>query len=55
MKDLGMAKKILGMDIVRDKSKDYIQKTLRKFKIENLRSTSTPLAVSLQVAEKTEG
>lgn len=52
MKDLGIAKRILGMDIVRDRSNkklwlfqtDYIEKTLRRFKVENMRATSTPLA-----------
>ena len=40
MKDLGIAKRILEMDIVRDRSKkrlysrpDYIQKTLKRFNI----------------------
>lgn len=41
MKDLGAAKRILGMDIIRDRRKgklwlfqtDYIQKILKKFRL----------------------
>ena len=59
MKDLGTAKRILGMDIVRDRSNiklwlfqtDYIQKILKEFKIENLRKASTPLATHFKLSE----
>ena len=51
MKDLGEARRILGMDIVRDRKKrklwlfqsDYIKKTLKKFGVENMKPTATPI------------
>lgn len=59
MKDLGAVKRIIGMDIVWDRSKgklwlfqtEYIQKTLRKFKAENMKSTTTPLAMHFKLSK----
>ena len=58
MKDLGNARKILGMDIVRDRSKkklwlfqtDYIQKTLKKFRVENMKKVATPMAMHFKLS-----
>jgi hypothetical protein len=52
MKDLGAAKKILGMEIRRDRdakklwlSQDgYVKKVLERFSMENAKSESTSLA-----------
>jgi hypothetical protein len=52
MKDLGVAKKILGMRITRDKKNhkltlsqgEYIEKVLERFRIQNEKPISTPLA-----------
>jgi len=53
MKDLGEAKKVLGMEIERDQrngkvsltQKEYLQKVLQRFNINNdTKSVSTPLA-----------
>lgn len=52
MKDLGDAKKILGMNIVRDRKNStislnqvsYVKKILSKFKMENAKSVNVPLA-----------
>ena len=52
MKDLGATKKILGMEIHRDRDakklwlsqKGYIEKVLEKFNMNNEKSVSTPLA-----------
>ena len=52
MKDLGAARKILGMNIVRDRKagriwlgqSDYILRMLKRFKVDNLKETATPLA-----------
>jgi len=51
MKDLGAAKQILGMRIIRDKDKgilklsqtEYIKKVLNRFNMENAKPVSTPL------------
>nr|KYP38863.1 Retrovirus-related Pol polyprotein from transposon TNT 1-94 [Cajanus cajan] len=53
MKNLGAAKKILGMEIYRDRSqkklflcqKDYIQKILHRFGMHNAKPLSTPMSV----------
>ena len=53
MKDLGEAKKILGMEIVRDRKagslylsqRGYIEKVLRRFNMHNCKPVSTPLAL----------
>jgi hypothetical protein len=52
MKDLGAAKKILGMEIHRDRDAktlwlsqaDYVKKVLERFSMENAKLVSTPLA-----------
>ena len=52
MKNLGNARRILGMDIIRDRSKrelrlvqkDYIQKILKRFQADGFKPVSTPLA-----------
>ena len=52
MKDLGVAKKILGMEIRRDRDAKrlwlsqagYVKKVLERFSIENAKPVSTPLA-----------
>jgi hypothetical protein len=52
MKDLGVAKKILGMEICRDRDAkrlwlsqaDYVKKVLERISMENAKSVSTPLA-----------
>ncbi|MCO5605797.1 hypothetical protein L7F22_059981 [Adiantum nelumboides] len=52
MKDLGAAKRILGMKISRDRTKktlklseeDYIKKVLKRFAMQNAKPISTPLA-----------
>ena len=51
MKDLGSAKRILGMEIERDRSKrvlrlsqkSYISKVLSRFEMNNVKTVSTPL------------
>ena len=51
-KDLGVAKKILGMVIKRDRSKNqlwvnemkYVENVLERFSMTNAKSISTPLA-----------
>ena len=60
MKDLGVEKKILGMNICRDtKNKkltlsqdDYIQKVLQYFSMENIKVVSTPLLGHLKLTKK---
>lgn len=52
MKDLGKAKKILGMKMYKDKinemltisQKEYIEKMLQRFGLEKAKPISTPLA-----------
>ena len=52
MKDLGAAKQILGMRITRDEKKhkltlsqsEYIEKVLERFKMQDAKPVSTPLA-----------
>jgi ATP-binding cassette subfamily B (MDR/TAP) protein 1 len=51
MKDLGAAKQILGMRIIRDKYKgilkhsqtEYVKKVLSRFSMDNVKPVSTPL------------
>jgi hypothetical protein len=60
MKDLGAAKKILGMEIVRNRKsgllylsqKGYIEKVLRRFNIQNAKPVSTPLAPHFKLSVK---
>ena len=52
MKDLGEARRILGMDIIRNRSQrelrlvqsDYVQKLLLKYQMNESKEVSTPLA-----------
>src|SRR5438128_1260663 len=52
MKDLGVAKKILGMEIIRDRKsgllflsqQSYIKKVLHRFNMHDAKSVSTPIA-----------
>lgn len=66
MKDLGAAKKILSMEILRDREncklylsqKRYIEKVLHRFNMQNSKPVSTPLAahfkLSATLSPKTE-
>jgi len=57
MKDLGVAKKILGMEIHRDcqaqklilSQKNYIKRVLQRFNVDNSKLVSTPLASHFRV------
>nr|KYP64459.1 Retrovirus-related Pol polyprotein from transposon TNT 1-94 [Cajanus cajan] len=61
MKDLGAAKKILGMEIWRDgnagllyvSQKKYIEKLLQSFLMENCKPVSTPLATHFKLDVRT--
>ena len=58
MKDLGAAKKIPGMEILRDKvverlslsQKRYIKKVVHKFNIQNAKLVTTPLAAHFRLS-----
>ena len=58
MKDLGAAKKILGMEITRDRKsgklylsqRGYIDKVLRRFNMHNAKPVSTPLAAHFRLS-----
>lgn len=58
MKDLGAAKKILGMEITRDRKsgklylsqRGYIEKVLRRFNMHNAKPVSTPLATHFRLS-----
>ncbi|GJZ67969.1 retrovirus-related pol polyprotein from transposon TNT 1-94 [Tanacetum coccineum] len=60
MKELGEAKKILGMEIIRDRSRkilrvsqcEYISKILNKFKIDNGKSVQMPLGGHFKLSLK---
>ena len=60
MKDLGPAKQILGMSIVRDRKvkklwlsqEKYIEKVLQRFYMNNSKVVSTPLATHFKLSEK---
>jgi hypothetical protein len=57
MKDLGVAKKILGMEMIRDRKsgllylsqKNYIEKVLHRFNMNNTKLVSTPLAPHFKI------
>lgn len=57
MKDLGIAKKILGMEICRDQLVDllcvsqqkYIENVLQSFQMEQSKTVSTPLAIHFKL------
>lgn len=67
MKDLGPTKIILGMNIVRDRKKkliclsqyDYVSRLLKRFKMDNIKETTTSLAqhfkLSTDQRPKSEG
>ncbi|KAJ0482376.1 putative RNA-directed DNA polymerase [Helianthus annuus] len=58
MKDLGAAKKILGMEIVRDRKsrvlhlsqKNYIEKVLRRFNMHEAKPVNTPFAAHFKLS-----
>ena len=58
MKDLGAAKKILGMEIVRDRKartlhlsqKNYIEKVLRRFNMHDAKPVTAPLAAFFKLS-----
>ena len=58
MKDLGAAKKILGIEILRDRvigrlflsHKGYIEKVIHKFNTQNAKAVSTPLAAPFRLS-----
>jgi hypothetical protein len=60
MKDLGAVKKILGMEIIRDRKsgllylsqKNYIEKVLHRFNTHNVKPVSTPLAPHFKLFAK---
>jgi hypothetical protein len=60
MKDLGAAKKILGMRITRDKKNhkltlsqgEYIEKVLERFRMKNAKPISTPLESHFKLTKK---
>ena len=60
MKDLGEARKILGINIHRDKGSkklwllqtDYIEKVLKRFKMDNAKAASTPLSQSFKLSKE---
>jgi hypothetical protein len=60
MKDLGAAKKILGMRITRDMKNhkltlsqgEYIEKVLERFRMENEKPVSTPLAIHFKLTKE---
>jgi hypothetical protein len=60
MKDLGAAKKILGMRITRDKKNhklslshgEYIEKVLERFRMQNAKPISTPLAIHVKLTKE---
>jgi hypothetical protein len=60
MKDLGAAKKILGMRITRDRKNckltlsqgEYIEKVLERFRMQNAKPVSTPLAIHFKLTKE---
>lgn len=60
MKNLGAAKKILGMEILRDRTagilrlsqKKYIKKIVARFNMQSAKSVSTPLAKHFKLSDK---
>ena len=60
MKDLGVAKQILGMKISRDRKNrtlmlsqaDYIEKVLQRFSMENAKSINKPLPCHLKLTKE---
>jgi len=62
MKDLGQAKRILGMEIQKDRDqgvlelsqKEYLQKVLRSFRMENCKAVKTPLGAHMKLKSATD-
>ena len=60
MKNLGATKKILGMRIIRDRKNhkltfsegDYIEKVLQRFRMQNAKPITTPLANHFKLIKK---
>ena len=60
MKDLGAAKQILGMRITRDRKNrkltlsqsEYIEKVLERFKMQDAKPVSTPLAIHFKLTKE---
>ena len=60
MKDLGSAKRILGMEILRDRKagklwlshKRYIERMLERFNMKNSKPVSTPLANHFKLSKR---
>ena len=60
MKDLGVAKQILGMRITRERKNsnltlsqgEYIEKVLQRFRMQNAKPVSTPLASHFKLSKK---
>jgi hypothetical protein len=60
MKDLGASKKILGMIITRDRKNrkltlpqgEYTEKVLERFRMQNTKQDSTPLAIHLKLTKE---
>ena len=58
MKDLGVGKRILGMIITRDRKNckltlsqgEYIEKVLQRFRMQNVKPVSTPLAIHFKLS-----
>ena len=62
MKDLGVATKILGMQIIRDRESkvlylsqaDYVKRVLTRFNMEDSKPVSTPLSAHFQLSKSLE-
>lgn len=62
MKDLGAARKILGIDIIRDRvhgtlklsQADYLKKVLKTYNMENAKSVNTPTESHFKLRAATE-
>ena len=60
MKDLGVVKRILGMRIKKDRKNrkltlskgEYIEKVLERFRMQNAKLVSTPLAIHFKLSKK---
>jgi hypothetical protein len=60
MKDLGLVKKILGMEIQHDRragtvflsQKSYIEKVLEKYNLSNYKSVATPFASHFKLSSR---
>lgn len=58
MKDLGAARRILGMDIIRDRDKgtlrlshtEYLKKVIRNFSVENAKIAQTPIGAHFNLS-----